>query len=263
MTYGAHIGVRANNAGAFARSSVCWPPGWRTSPTATVDCLFSLIVGTRPNEPRAPERLRRYNLLYVDAQRLARDLDLEPVLGVLRASLHLQVAQHARRHVFVHAGVVGWRGQAIVILGQPGTGRTELVRALIAANAEYCSDMFAVFDSAGRVHPYPTPLAPSPNGSRGQSAQEVTEATPRAAQASLPVGMIVATEYKPGTRCRLRVVSAGQGVLALMAYALPARARPALVLRTLERVTAGAVALRGARGETCEITETMLNMMDT
>jgi hypothetical protein len=64
------------------------------------------------------------------------------------------VAEHAPDHLFVHAGVVGWEGRAIVMPGTSFAGKTTLVRAWLEAGATYYSDEFAVLDRAGRVHPF-------------------------------------------------------------------------------------------------------------
>ena len=65
------------------------------------------------------------------------------------------MAAETRERVFVHAGVVGWKGHAIVIPGRSRSGKTTLVAELVKAGAEYYSDEFAVLDAEGRVHPFP------------------------------------------------------------------------------------------------------------
>ena len=76
------------------------------------------------------------------------------------------VAEEARRGVFVHAGVVGWKGRALVLPGKSGAGKTTLVAELIRAGATYYSDEYAVLDERGRVHPYARPLAVRVDGRR-------------------------------------------------------------------------------------------------
>ena len=68
------------------------------------------------------------------------------------------IAEVARNRVFVHAGVVGWKGRAIVIPGRSYSGKSTLVSELIRAGAAYYSDEYAVFDSRGRVYPFAKPL---------------------------------------------------------------------------------------------------------
>ena len=66
----------------------------------------------------------------------------------------------------MHAGVVGWKGWALVLPGKSGAGKTTLVAELIRAGATYYSDEYAVLDERGRVHPYARPLAVRVDGWR-------------------------------------------------------------------------------------------------
>ena len=86
------------------------------------------------------------------------------MLEALERDLQLYVAEQALRRVFVHAGVVGWRGRAIVIPGRTMSGKTTPVRALARAGATYYSDEYAVLDERGRVHPYLKPMSIQENG---------------------------------------------------------------------------------------------------
>ena len=54
--------------------------------------------------------VRRFNILYVDGIRIVRTKDTDQVLEALNRDLQIYIAEQARRRVFVHAGVVGWRG---------------------------------------------------------------------------------------------------------------------------------------------------------
>jgi hypothetical protein len=157
------------------------------------------------------------------------------------------VAENARRWIFVHAGVVAWRGQAIVIPGATQSGKTSLVAALVRAGAEYFSDEYAVFDARGRVHPYPKPLSIRSDEARRRCVPSELGAT--IGTRSLPVGLVIVTKFSPGARWRPVALSPGQAVLAMMSHALRARSRPASVLATLARATAQAAALKTPRGE--------------
>jgi len=68
------------------------------------------------------------------------------------------IAETAHDRFFVHAGVVGWNGRAIVIPGQSKIGKTTLVEEFLRIGATYYSDEFAVFDRRGYVHPFARPL---------------------------------------------------------------------------------------------------------
>lgn len=90
----------------------------------------------------------------VDGRLCLEHPDREPVLAQLAHELMLHVAERAPELVFLHAGVVGIGGRALVLPGPSFAGKTTLVAALVRAGAVYLSDEYAVLDSLGRVHPY-------------------------------------------------------------------------------------------------------------
>ena len=84
---------------------------------------------------------------------------LQACLRAFEADVQLHVAEMAPERVFVHAGVVGYRGRGILLPGRSFAGKSILVRELVRAGAQYYSDEYAVLDSAGGVHPYPRPIS--------------------------------------------------------------------------------------------------------
>src|SRR5215211_6866416 len=85
--------------------------------------------------------------------------DLELAVGTLDAFVRSHIAINAPNRIFVHAGVVSYRGRAIVLPGTSFSGKTTLAVALIQAGAAYYSEEYAVFDEFGLVHPYPKPFS--------------------------------------------------------------------------------------------------------
>ena len=81
----------------------------------------------RPARPTRPSRV------YVGARRRARTRDLGEAFAVLESELRQSLAARSRQRTFVHAGVVGWRGQAIVVPGRSRSGKTTLVAELVRA----------------------------------------------------------------------------------------------------------------------------------
>src|SRR5215467_11147446 len=78
----------------------------------------------------------------------------EDVFRWLCQDIEHAVVHRSQQMLFVHAGVVGWRGLAIVIPGRSHTGKSTLVAELVLRGAVYYSDEFAVLDDTGKVHPY-------------------------------------------------------------------------------------------------------------
>jgi hypothetical protein len=184
-------------------------------------------------------------------------LDPAEVANIFDDTLQIWVAEAAPRHAFVHAGVVGWRGRAIIVPGFSHSGKSTLTAALVRAGATYYSDEYAVFNHYGRVQPYARPIQLRQNG---QAPKKVTAEAlgSRAGVHSLPVGLVVDTTFRPGCRWRPRRGSSGQGGLALMAHAVPIRRRPAWTMRMLGRAVRDSQHLKGTRGEADEVAERIL-----
>lgn len=255
--HGVRVGIRANQPEVLDQVRDLLPPGWRAAPSPIVERLYSLQVGGSGPQTH----VRRFHLLYAGLARLARTMDLEEVLQALESDLQLYVAGAAKRRVFVHAGVVGWRGRAIVLPGRSYAGKTTLVAALIRAGATYYSDEYAVFDAHGRVHPYPKPLAVR-EGTGDRPTRCPAEALGGVPGIGpLPVGLVALSEYRPGARWRPRVLPPGQAVLELLAHTVPARRRPKAALATLEQVALQAPTLKGNRGEAGETVRAILDRL--
>jgi len=253
--FGLSIGIRVSDRSVLEQIYALLPPGWRPATQPTVRRLYSVIVGG----PTGREGVRRFNILYSAGVRLVRTHDFDEVLRNLELDLEVYIGDHARRRTFVHAGVVGWNGQAIVIPGRSFSGKSSLVKALVKAGADYYSDEFAVLDERGRVHPYPIPLAmrPARDGDRAVKYR-VEELGGVAGTRPLPVGLVLVTRYVGGARFRPRPLSAGRAVLELLTHTLPARRRPERVLDALTQAVAQASVLRGPRGEADETARQIL-----
>jgi len=258
-SYGVRIGIRSNDPSCLKRIRNHLPHGWELSSSPVVDRLYSLLIG---GGTRQGSNVRRFNLLYGDHIRLARSLDVEQIFERFESDLRLLVAELARRRVFVHAGVVGWKGRAIVVPGRSFSGKSSLVAALVRAGATYYSDEYAVFDSRGRVHPFPKPLGIRDQGDTRQSKISVEELGGQSGTRPLPVGLVVMTQFKAGARWRPRKLSPGKGVLELLSNTVSARREPEKALVTLQHVVASAEVVKGARGECRDIVKSILNRVE-
>ena len=257
-SYGVRIGVRSNDPAALARVLELLPGEWEKANLPVVDRLYSILVGG----PGARANVRHLSLLYGDHLRLARALDLESVLEAFDSDLRLFIAEFAKHRVFVHAGVVGWKGKAIVIPGRSFTGKSTLVAEFIRAGATYYSDEYAVFDSRGRVHPFLKPLELRQNGNQTQAKIDISEIGGHSGTKPLSVGLVLMTQFKDGARWLPRKLSSGKGVLQLLFNTLSARRNPQMALETLERVTAQAEVLKGVRGHATEVVPAVLEHLE-
>jgi hypothetical protein len=256
--YGVRVGVRVNDARFMTQLQEYFPPGWKPASLPVVERLYSLIL--KDGETR--RGVRPFNLLYGNITKLARTTKAEEVLEAFESDLQLHVAEAARRRVFVHAGVVGWRGRAVLIPGRSLSGKTSLVAELVRAGATYYSDEYAVLDSRGRVHPYPKPLQIREDETARQKKYPVEAFGGRAGVKPLPVGLIVVSKYQAAARWRPRTLSAGRGVLELLAHTVSVRRQPETALTSLQRVAARAPVIKSARGEASATAELILSHLD-
>src|SRR5438067_8899286 len=109
--YGVRIGLRANSPQALELLTAHLPPGWQPSASPRVDRLYSLRVGGPDTQPG----VRRFHLLYAGPERLARTHVLTEAVERFASDLQLYTAEMAPDRLFVHAGVVGWQGNAILL----------------------------------------------------------------------------------------------------------------------------------------------------
>jgi hypothetical protein len=252
--YGRRVGIRVDDPGVLDSVVGLLPPGWTPAKAPTVDRLYSVIAGGRSRG-----RVRRYAMAYAESARIARTLDRDEMLRRLEMHLHLRVADEARQRVFVHAGVVGWRGGVIVIPGRSRSGKSTLVAALLEAGASYYSDEFAVLDRRGRVFPYPVPLAVR-NGKNGPAVRTPAAALERPAPSRpAPMALVIVTRYRRGAQWRPRRLSPGKAALELLNHTVPARRAPTRVMDTLCQAVANAVVLKGVRGDAHETVERILS----
>jgi hypothetical protein len=253
--YGVRVGVRANRRGVIERLLACLPPGTRITSTSRVERMYSIIAGGEGPHPN----MRRYNIVYANASRIARVLEFEQAVDAFESDLQLYVAERAPRRLFVHAGVVSLREKAIVMPGQSFSGKTTLVAALVKAGAVYYSDEYAVFDRLGLVHHYARPLGIREDGQLGMSRKcNVEELGGRSGRRALPVGLVVISKYRQGARWKPRLLTAGDGALELLANTIPARAKPKAALATLQKVVARASVVKGVRGEAGQVVDFIL-----
>jgi hypothetical protein len=247
--YGVKLGLRASEPGVLGPLVDRLPPGWKPAASPVVDRMYSYIAGGQ-----APgSKVRRFHILYIDHARVGRDHSIDSSLDALEVDARHTVAVLSPQRVFIHAGVVGWDGGAIVIPGASYSGKTTLVAELVRRGARYYSDEYAAIDRHGRVHPFAKPLS-----IRGHGERTPEELGGVGGRRPLPVSAIVRAPYREGAHWRPREQSAAQGALTLLSNALPARGEPARTMSAVRTAASGAVVLAGPRGEAGEMADRLL-----
>jgi hypothetical protein len=251
------VGLRLSVTGPLAPATDRLPPG-RAIDAGKVDVLYSLVVGGAGSRPG----MRRFHLLYCGGSRIARSLDLEPVLDAFESHSRLYVAARSKRGVFLHAGAVAWRGRVLILPGRSSSGKSTLVAELVEAGASYLSDEFAVIRGE-RVVPFPKPLTLRDDRA-SRRPRRPRRAMPREGRRcrSAPVGLIALTEFEPTAAWRPRVLTPGRAFQSLLAHAVPARLATEEVLATLHRLVLRVPVVRVKRGEASLAARRLLDWME-
>ena len=184
----------------------------------------------------------------------------EKLLDQLNDQIDEAVARCSRQRVFLRAGVVGWRGLAILIPGPSLSGKSMLVAELVRRGAEYYSDKFAVLDDAGAVHSYRRGLVlrdkerTEPNDLR--LIRE--DASPK----PLHVGLIVATPYRKGTAWRPAVLRGTPATLSVLESAVRIHKETDRIVQLAARIAPNVVKIFGLRPDASEAAPRILDAID-
>ena len=265
VAYGVRIGVRVDSRellDALVQDPVRMPLpfGWRVAGDHELDAplsvryeLFAGVSGGACPSYR----------LYAGGNLVADVRSLAEAAQALAAHAELLVAERAPDHLFVHAGVVGWDGHAVVMPGASFAGKTTFVQAWLEAGATYYSDEFAVLDRDGRVHPFARPLAIR------DGSTALTRRVPAAAldaetgTAPLPIGLVLVTAYQAGACWRPRRLTPARTLLALMRHTVAARGNPAHSMPILKQAVSGDMAFASLRGEARQLVSAVLERART
>jgi hypothetical protein len=180
----------------------------------------------------------------------------------LNGAIRSHIAAMSKSWVFLHAGVVEWRGKAILLPGHSHKGKTTLVSELIRLGAGYMSDEYAVMDENGLVHPFerdlgvrlspdegPTPVDPGVFG--GTRAQEPVEA-----------GLIAFTGFVENADWKPETMTLGSGILESVPEVIPFSFNTEFVLKVLNTTFNRAIIIKSDRGEAVETAPKILEYFD-
>jgi hypothetical protein len=252
-SYGLTVALKVDPPGLLDEVRHCLPPGW----TPARRCAAGHLVSIERVERGAAGAVNRVT---AGGELIVETASWPEALHCLESHLQLYVAEWGRQRIFVHAGVVGHRGKAILLPGRSFSGKSTLVAALLKAGAEYLSDEYAVLDPAGQVHPYPRRL--SMRADDGSKVRRMTaeDFCSRTCLGPLPVGLVAVTRYSPG-RTRLASTSRGWAAMAMIKNTIPIRSRPGPSLEVIQRSLADALCLRGKRGDAKHAAEWLISVV--
>jgi len=177
--------------------------------------------------------------------------------------IRVAVAENAADLMFIHAGAVGWKGRGIVFPGTSFVGKSTLVAELVRQGADYFSDDYAIFDTQGRLYPFPRILSMR-RDEPGYTPYEVTaeELGGKIGVGPLLVRAICFTEYTPEAAWTPLQRTPGQGALDLVPFTFSFVNRPEFSLGVLNKITENAIIISSQRGSADKFAKTFLNFVD-
>lgn len=248
--HGVVIGFRANWPAVLKEIDSAFVPCSRASERGEPDLAYSLEC----------DEVRGLYAVSIGSQKLIQTPDLNRLLAFLKQHVQHAIAESAVERLFVHAGVVAWRGRAILLPGYSGVGKSMLVRELICAGAVYLSDEFAVLDLDGLVHPFARPLSLRTNLVKLECP--LGELEVQTASEPLSVGMVAFTKYKPQGTFRPVPLTPGRALLELLKHVVTVRANPSRAMRIARAVTSNCLLFSSVRGEAHSSAAQLLSRFD-
>jgi hypothetical protein len=175
--------------------------------------------------------------------------------------LRVSVGERAPDLVFLHAGVVEWKGKAILMPADSFQGKSTLVAELVRRGAGYYSDDFAILDADARVVPFPRSISMrTPDFKTFELSIE--DIGGRVGTDPIPVGSVLFTKYEPDAPWEPIRETSGTGVLKLIPYTLSIRNRTDFRMKVLHNLASRAIIFSTLRGTAEKFAETLLDYVD-
>jgi hypothetical protein len=242
-SFGVRIGVRANHDEIITeieqRIKNLLPNGIKRIPYKNIQHYFWI----RKNDEGE-------YFMYLSREKITSGFNRENFFNYLESRIRLTVAEYAKDRVFIHAGVVGWKGKAIIIPAKSFQGKTTLVAELTKLGATYYSDEYAVLDENGFVHPFPKTLSIRGTKDKYKQTEFPVEMLGGVkGEMPLTVGMVLLTEFEADAKWQPKLLTVGLGVMDMLSHTIPIRYNPEFSLKVLNNTLNRAIIVKTKRGE--------------
>jgi hypothetical protein len=177
--------------------------------------------------------------------------------------LRITVAENAVDRVFVHAGVVGRKGKAVLFPGRSFRGKSTLVAELIKLGAIYYSDEYAVIQQDGSVEPFPREISLR-SVIQEHDEVDIPLETFGAEIGTLPlsIGCVILTEFRPDAVWEPKTLTVGNGILETIPHTIPIWTDPEMSLKILNVAFANAIVAKSFRGDVKKDAVAILAFLD-
>ena len=200
-----------------------------------------------------------YRLSVDNLNVLSTSVTAELVLGVLKA-IDEAVVHRLQSLKAVHAGAVVLEKQAILIPGSTHAGKSSIVAELLRRGATLLSDEYALIDEAGWVHSYPRPMLLRDSRMQ-QSPVLPAELGSSYAKGPVPVGWIMALEYRPGSDWSIQEVPQSEALMILLRNTPHAMAESPGMVDCFLKAVSEAKCFAGQRGNAIQGADQILHLI--
>lgn len=180
----------------------------------------------------------------------------------LNAAIRAHIGAMSKSWVFLHAGVVEWKGKAIILPGQSHRGKTTLVSELIRLGAGYMSDEYAIMDNSGLVHPFERKLGVRFDPNEGPIPVDPAEFGGTRSTKPVEAGLVVFTGFVPNAEWNPERITLGNGILQSVPEVIPFTFNTEFVLKVLNTTFKRAIIVRSDRGEARDTAPRILDLFD-
>ena len=201
-------------------------------------------------------------LLYKNGEQISYGTSYKLFFKSLNSRLRIEVAEYAESKVFLHAGVVGWNGSAILLPAKSFQGKSTLTAELVKIGAEYYSDEYAILDEHGYVHSFPRKLSMRYFGGTREKEVSVEDIGGVYGIKPLPVGLVLLTGFQKGAVWDPQVLSPGNGIIEIIQHTIPIRRNSEFVLKVLDLVARRAIIVKSPRGDVKKFAKFLLKFFD-
>jgi hypothetical protein len=258
--FGVKIGIRSGLENFLpeisGRLKQILPNGFEFIKADEVEHFFNIKIGKNGDF-----------LILKDDEIVTNCKDKESLFNYTESQIRLTVAEFAVGKVFIHAGVIGWKGKAVIIPASSFAGKSTLVAELIKNGAVYYSDEYAVLDKDGLVYPFPKML--SLRGIIDDYQQLDCSAESLGGETGklpIPVGIVLICRFDVNEnqmkRIKPEILSPGQGFLEILAHTIPIRFNPKFSLEVLKNISTHAIIAKIKRGEAKAFVTPLLQYLD-
>jgi hypothetical protein len=261
QSYGVKIGVRCDSADLLLEIKneldEINPNGFEIIDDSKVEHLYE--IRSKKNKSFEVKK---------DGESSPQRLEEESLFRYLQSQIRLTVAEFAESRIFLHAGAVAWKNQAIIIPARSYSGKSTLVAELVKRGALYYSDDFAVLDKNGLVHPFHRQISLRVDEDKFDQTDFPVEALGgKFGYEPIPIGVVLITQHKKGRRnpriWKPEILSEGRGIMEILSHTIPIRYNPKFAIEVLNKVSKRAIICKSQRGEAGGFADLLINFFET